>query len=247
MISAKSRGKQCRWAGYPLIIYFALCHSRGKSSAWFAARNPNPAHSTPWLAGHSSAREGPPICFPLYQVGEPEAPASREVGECGFPGSQAPLSILVEENQMKEMHSYCVLKDNSHRPRTSDSIYTKPQVSTTELWWHFNVLIHFNTKCNDNDVGNSLPFLITLQHISVDLMCVSDCMLGIDMMCIRFYYDIKPLNLYKPVILSMKKISCYGVTVTMESFKESGNKSTRVHTSSSKFYLIFSSTLVREV
>lgn len=52
----------------------------------------------------------------------------------GEPGSQAPLSILVEENQMKEMHSYCVFKDNSHRPRTSDSIYTKPQVSTTELW-----------------------------------------------------------------------------------------------------------------
>lgn len=59
---------------------------------------------------------------------------AREVGECGFPDSQAPLLILVEENQMKEMHSYCVLKDNSHRPRTSDSIYTKPQVSTTELW-----------------------------------------------------------------------------------------------------------------
>lgn len=114
MISAKSGGKQCRWAGYPLIIYFVLCHSRGKSSAWFAVRNPNSARSTPWLAGYRSAREGPPICFPLYQVGEPKAPASREVSECGFPGSQAPLSISAEENQMKEMHSHCVLKDNSH-------------------------------------------------------------------------------------------------------------------------------------
>lgn len=107
IISAKSRGKQCRWAGYPLIIYFVLCHSREKS-------NPNPARSTPWLAGHRSAREGPPICFPLYQVGKPEAPASREGSECGFPGSHAPLSILVEENQMKQMHLHCVLKDNSH-------------------------------------------------------------------------------------------------------------------------------------
>lgn len=42
-------------------------------------------------------------------------------------------------------------------------------------------------------------------------MYVSDSMLGTDMMCISFYYDIKPLNLYKPIILSMKKILllCY--------------------------------------
>lgn len=106
---SQEQRKECGWAGYPLIIYFVLCHSREKSSAWFAARSPNPVRSTPWPAGHRSAREGPPICFPRYQVGKPEAPASREVRECGFPGSHVPLLVL-----MKEMHSHCVLKDNSH-------------------------------------------------------------------------------------------------------------------------------------
>lgn len=107
IISAKSRGKQCRWAGYPLIIYFVLCQSREKS-------NPNPAAAH--LGWQVTGLQGKalPSAFLSTKWGSPKLPRQGKGANAGLQAHMLLCRSWLKRTRWRRWHSHCVLKDNSH-------------------------------------------------------------------------------------------------------------------------------------